>query len=70
MDEPTGHDRVAWTLHLTPGARKQIEDFRIKAGMGTTTDAVEAMIALAGLQRFPERIAEAIRAQEARGYRR
>jgi len=70
MEEPTGHGRMACTLHLTRGAWAQVEDFRITAGMGGTTDAVEAMIALAGLHRFPERIAEAIRSQEARGYRR
>jgi hypothetical protein len=70
MSEPTGHGRIAVTLHLTPGAAAQVEDFRLSAGMPSTTEALEAMIALAALHNFPDRIARAIKAQEARGYRR
>jgi hypothetical protein len=39
-------------------------------GIETFTEAVEAMVALAAASNPPERIARAIRAQEAIGYRR
>jgi hypothetical protein len=70
MSEPTGRDRLPVTLHLTPGALKQLREFRTESGLPSVTEAAEAMIALAYAQDWPQRIRQAIRAQEATGYRR
>jgi hypothetical protein len=70
MNEPTGHDRVETTVHLTPGAITQVREFGEAANIPTFTEALEGMIALAALHNFPTRIREAIRAQERKGYKR
>jgi len=70
MNEPTGRDRRRYTLELTLGAVRQVTAFMDATGIETFTEAVEAMVALAAASNLPERIARAIRAQEAIGYRR
>lgn len=70
MAEPIGRDRIKTTVELTPGAVRQLADFQREAGLPSLTEAMEAMIALAYAQDWPQRIRQAIRAQEATGYRR